>query len=266
MPNSQTNGAAQQTRIRCRPCAVSARTAGRHRSSPRLRKMPSGPLGNSLPHAHEILALVLEVEVVGEAVRQPVVGGGVAEEAVDDALAKSTDSAQASKHDANRRRGAGAEAPRQAPSGADALATPWYRCHRSVVRKLRSACRIRRSAPWSRRERLVQQHVEPLHLADEGGDVVARAGLARLGAELRRQRPAVRSGRQIAARQRRGVALRHDQRIASVGRGCRAGRRRRSRRSACPSPAPRTRSAACLPTATGRRRGRAPTAPRRRRA
>src|SRR5205085_12279407 len=41
-----------------------------------------GPGLELVPHAHEIFPLILEVKIVGNAVAERVVGGGIAEEAV----------------------------------------------------------------------------------------------------------------------------------------------------------------------------------------
>ena len=233
-------------------------------SLPRLRKIPSGPVGNSFhTRARDPRA--------GTRSRDRRRGCGRAcnrsrrrRRSRRDALAKSTDSAHASS---TTPIAAVALAPRR-----QARLRPQARRHAGVDRHRASAWPGNRgppsgypAAPRSRaRSRAAARTAAPSF----GRTRRCRSGRRSRAPPRQSARPA--RGCSISVVDRRAPAPRRPPSARPARRGDRsarrAGRRRRWRRSACPSPAPRTRSAACLPRATGRRRCRAPRAPRRRRA
>ena len=102
-----------------------------------LEEDPFGSARELAPHAHEVLAPELEVAIVGQAVPESVVGGGVGEEAVR-RLRIVDRERPGEEHRGERGRGHDAEAPglRAGAPGVDHGRAPSWRNDRSSVRAL----------------------------------------------------------------------------------------------------------------------------------
>ena len=160
-----------------------------------LQEDPFRPAGELLPHAREIFALVGEVEIARQTLRQAVVRGFVALEVLRHPRQidgrRERQQQQPEAHGGDRARSARASA---------------------VTRRLGGEERqIGAENPLAPRgpRRFVEQRVEPLHLADERADVVLPAGRARGGAEPRAFLRVI-DGPHDLVGERGGVALRHD--------------------------------------------------------
>ena len=108
MPNSQMNGDATQ-RIDERLREIEMRVVA-------LQENAFGPARKFLPDAHQVVALIFEIEIVRDAVAERVIGGGVAEEAVLVGLDDIDRQRPADQHDADRGGAARAQPPGQAAS------------------------------------------------------------------------------------------------------------------------------------------------------